>query len=63
MNDIMLSIYGGVINIQLLIATTEMHRMGLMKDIDYIEAMRNFVGECKEFAERLKADAEAEGEE
>ena len=60
MNDAKLSIYAGINNIQLLIATIEMHRMGLIKDSDYIEAMRNFVGECGELAERLKADAEAE---
>ena len=36
MNDTKLSIYAGINNIQLLIATIELHRMGLIKDSDYI---------------------------
>ena len=63
MNDTKLAIYAGINNILLLIASIELHRMGLIKDIDYIGAMQTLVKECGKLAEQLKDEAETKEEE
>lgn len=63
MNDTKLAICAGINNIQVLIATIELHKMGLIKDIDYIGAMQILVKECGRIAEQLKDEAETKEEE